>query len=277
MKITPCRVPGEPELTLSCCGESGPVVLFLHGIGGNRSNWEPQLRHLGQRYRAVAADARGYGESDDYSGALSFSHFSDDICRILDVLDVQQAHLVGLSMGGRVALDYYGRFPKRVSSLTLADTSVGSADAQDPKKIDEFLALRLAPLQSGKTPVDIASTAVQPLLGESSAPQVKEQLLASLCALHKDSYMKTLTCVTRYHNFPAFESVSVPTLVIGGSEDKIARPEMVSAVAKAIPGARQVQIDRAGHISNLDQPEVFNRALQQFLDAQTADSAATMW
>ncbi len=261
------RVDGKPALAVDRCGDAGELVLFLHGIGGNRSNWRLQLPEVGKRFRAVAWDARGYGDSDDYAGDLEFAAFSEDLQRVLQFYGAQRAHLVGLSMGGRIALDFYGRFPEQVQSLTLADTSVNSDDAVDEAKIEQFLSLRLEPLQQGQTPADIAPQVAESLVGEHSSAAHRAELEDSLAALHTDAYMKTLRCVTRYTDFPPFAAVAVPTLVIAGREDRIARPELIDAMAAAIPGATLAWVENAGHVSNLEQAASFNTALLDFLAA----------
>ena len=98
-------------------------MLFLHGIGGNRHNWDRQVAAFSTRYRAAAWDARGYGDSDDYAGPLDFADFWRDLERVLDQLSEKRAHLVGLSMGGRIARDFALQRPHRVASLTLAKSS----------------------------------------------------------------------------------------------------------------------------------------------------------
>ena len=104
----------------------------MHGIGGNRTNWHDQLPAFGARYRAVAWDARGYGLSDDYDGPLSYDDFCGDILRVLDHFGARKAHLVGLSMGGFIAQDFYAHHPERVASLVLADTRPGYEKGFDP-------------------------------------------------------------------------------------------------------------------------------------------------
>jgi pimeloyl-ACP methyl ester carboxylesterase len=89
---------------------SGSLVALMHGIGGNRSNWHDHLAEFGRYFHAVAWDARGYGDSDDYEGDLDFGDFADDLARLLDHFDASRAHLVGLSMGGVIALDFVGRW-----------------------------------------------------------------------------------------------------------------------------------------------------------------------
>ena len=93
------RIGPAPHIAVDHMG-SGDLVVFLHGIGGNKRNWHPNLAAFGQHWHAVAWDARGYGESDDYDGPLDFLDYSRDLARVLDHFQAAQAHIVGLSMGG---------------------------------------------------------------------------------------------------------------------------------------------------------------------------------
>src|SRR5207244_9204807 len=108
--------------------------VLLHGIGGNKRNWHPNLAAFGQHWHAAAWDARGYGESEDYDGALDFLDFSRDLVRVLDHFGAASAHVVGLSMGGRIALYFVALHPERVRTLTLCDTHTGFADWSEEKK-----------------------------------------------------------------------------------------------------------------------------------------------
>ena len=115
---------------------SGPLVVFLHGIGGNRTNWHGQLDRFGDRFCVVSWDARGYGASDDSPQTLTFSDYADDLVCLLDHLQATHAHLVGLSMGGMIIQDFYGRYPGRVATLTLVDTSSGFGSLPEEAKRD---------------------------------------------------------------------------------------------------------------------------------------------
>ena len=123
-EISTVFVDGAPRLALDMAG-SGPLVLLMHGIGGNRSNWTDQVEALAGSFTAVAWDARGYGDSDDYEGALDFGDFARDALRVLDRFGARRAHLVGLSMGGRIAQDFCARFPDRVATLGAVRHDVG--------------------------------------------------------------------------------------------------------------------------------------------------------
>jgi 3-oxoadipate enol-lactonase len=144
-------VPPAPRIAVDHVG-SGPLVICLHGIGGNRTNWRDQLPAFSGRFRAAAWDARGYGESDDYEGPLDFADFSRDLLRVLDFFGARRAHLVGLSMGGQIAMDFCLSYPQRVATLTICDSMPGFRGVFSPEQAREFIRLRQEPLLAGKTP-----------------------------------------------------------------------------------------------------------------------------
>jgi 3-oxoadipate enol-lactonase len=257
------RIGPSPRIAVEWTGD-GPLALYLHGIGGNRTNWRTQLpAAAGIAFRAAAWDARGYGDSDDYDGALDFADFAADLDRILEHFGVRRAHLIGLSMGGRIALDYYRRQPERVATLTLASTSAGMPSSHE--KREEFLRLRQKPLLDGKTPADIAESVAATLAGPNITSNQRAELIASLAALRRESYLKTLATVTRFDDFLSYADIRVPTLVIGGSEDRIATAATVQKQAAEIPDSRLVLLEGAGHLTNIERPAEFNRALLAFL------------
>jgi 3-oxoadipate enol-lactonase len=98
---------------------------MTHGIGGNRTNWHDQLAVLAEHFHAVSWDARGYGGSDDYEGPLDFGDFARDVARVLDHFRASRAHLVGLSMGGLIAMDFHRCYAERVATLTICDSLPG--------------------------------------------------------------------------------------------------------------------------------------------------------
>jgi 3-oxoadipate enol-lactonase len=257
-----------PRLALSVAG-AGPCVLFLHGIGGNRGNWVDQIAFLSaQGYRAAALDLRGYGESADYEGPLDFrADFCNDVLRALDHLGVQQAHLVGLSMGGRVARWFYAMHGARVASLTLANTQPGF-DSLGAQATEEFVAARLAPLLAGHELSDLAHDLARGLIGVSAVPGAYDRLVASMLALHRGSYMKTVRASVEQDRGFDLALIQAPALVIAGSEDKLYAPAVARAMAQKIAGAQFQVIEGAGHLSNLEQPARFNACVLDFLRRQ---------
>jgi 3-oxoadipate enol-lactonase len=233
-------------------------VLFLHGIGGHRQHWQTQMEFFSARsYQAAAWDARGYGDSDDYEGPLQFDHFTGDVLRVAQYLKAASFHLVGLSMGGRIARNVALRHPGWLRSLTLADTSPGF-DALSPEQVRRFVSERKA-----RTPETLRR-----LLGLNPRPEAYRALLESFAATHAESYVKTIEASVAHDRAAALEEIRVPTLVITGTEDQVYPPAMAQDMARRIPGAQLVEIEAAGHMSNLEQPERFNQAVFEFIDRQ---------
>ncbi len=256
-------VAGAPRIALDHLG-CGQLVLFMHGIGGNRTNWHDQLRVFAEKFHAAAWDARGYGASDDYAGPLDFGSFSRDLIRVLDHFHVIRANLVGLSMGGLIAFDFHATHPDRVATLTICDSMPGMTGLSEEGR-REFIRIRKEPLLSGKEPPDIAPIVAKTLIGKSAKPGSFERLVASMSALHKDSYIKTIEATTNYARKLELENIRVPTHIVVGDEDALTPPALSRAMASRIPGARLTIIKGAGHLSNIEQPEAFNEAVLAFL------------
>ncbi len=256
-------IAGRPRIAVDHLG-TGPLTVFLHGIGGNRTNWHEQLPEFGADFHAVACDARGYGDSDDYDGPLDFGDFAIDLARVIDHFGASRAHLVGLSMGGVIAMDFATRYPARVATLTLCDSLAGFGHLTEAQR-GEFIRLRQEPLLAGKEPRDIAPVVARTLLGKSPRLGCYERLVASMTALHKESYIKTITGSVNYARPLELESIAAPTLVVVGDEDTLTPPATSRDLARRIPGARMTVIEGAGYLSNIEQPESFNRAVLGFL------------
>lgn len=271
MKLETVLIGPSPRIAVDHAGE-GPLVVLMHGIGGNRRNWRDQMPVLAQKYHVVAWDARGYGDSDDYEGPLDFADFNRDLLRVIAHFGAASAHIVGLSMGGMIAQNFYRRHPEKCRSLVLADTR----NAFQRHNGAEFLRLREAPLLAGKTPRDIAPGVAKALAGPNCPADALAQLTESIAVLHKDSYLKTLRYTTLIDEAEEFRgrtsyvdmaSIRVPTLVICGTEDKTTPPAMSQAMGDGIPGAKLEWIEGAGHLSNIEDPKRFNEALLGFLDS----------
>jgi 3-oxoadipate enol-lactonase len=190
---------------------------------------------------------------------LQFSDFVTDVIRVLDFFEVEKAHLVGLSMGGRIARDVALRHPGRLLSLTLANTSPGFA-ALSPEQVRRF-----AEERRNRTPESMKA-----LLGSRADAAAYEALLKSFHALHRESYLKTLEASVSQDRAAPVENIRVRTLVITGTEDRVYPAPIAQDMARRIPGAKLVELEGCGHLSNLEQPERFNRVLMEFLTKENA-------
>lgn len=265
------RILDAPKIAIDH-GGSGELLVFMHGIGGNRTNWADQLTVFSDRCHALAWDARGYGDSDDYEGPLDFGDFAGDLLKLLDHFGVEKAHLCGLSMGGRIAQDFIARFPDRVATLALVSTFAGQSNFT-PEERQRFVDLRKKPLvEEGKEPKDIAPVVAKTLIGPNATEAQFQRLVASMSALHKESYIKTVEATTLYERTGDLAKISVPTLLIYGDDDQLTTPEIANVLHDGIKGSELVRLP-VGHLVNLETPDEFNAALGAFLDKHMRPAA----
>ena len=258
------RIGPAPRLAVEYAG-AGPLVVFLHGIGGDRSTWAPQIEAFSERFCVAAWDARGYGDSDDYDGPLDFADMADDLAHLLDAFAVDRAHLVGLSMGGRICLEFCVHHAHRIATLTLAGVQARFA-AFDETARREYLDVRRRRLiDEGLSPADIAPDVIGRLIAPGASDEARRRAVAGMSRLHTGSYLKTLEATTRFDREHVLGDIAVPTLAIGGEHDPLTPPDLVRSIADRIPGAEHHMIYGAGHLSNLEHPVEFNRLLDGFL------------
>lgn len=267
------RIGPEPFISVDHMGE-GDLLVFLHGIGGNKRNWHDNLPAFAQHVHAVAWDARGYGESDDYEGDLDFGDYARDLVRVLDHFGARKAHIVGLSMGGRIAMDFAQNFPDRLLTLTLCDTHRGYSHFSEEKKA-EFIRLRKEPLVNGGEPRDIAVPVAKTLVGPNASQEAFDKLVDSMTRLHKWSYIKSIEATVRTDSHDRLGEIRVPTHVVCGADDRLTTPDMAREIAAMIPGATLTIIPNAGHLSNIEQPDAFNQAVVRFILASKYGSVRT--
>ncbi len=258
------KIGPAPRITVEHGGD-GPLVMLLHGIGGRRQNFIGQRPALEGAFHVAAWDARGYGDSDDYDGKLDFSDFSRDLARVLDHFGVKKAHLVGHSMGGRISLDFYALFPERVATLTLCGVHASFGEFTEQER-REFVDRRRKPLvEDGKTPADMAPALARHLLSPDVSDAVFDQVVASVSALHAESYVKTVEATTRYDRSGILGEIAVPAMVVVGEHDALTSVEMERDLAERIPGARLEIVSGCGHMANMERPDEFNRIITGFL------------
>jgi 3-oxoadipate enol-lactonase len=262
-RIVTERIGPAPFLVLDRIGR-GELLICLHGIGGNRSNWRDQLPEFAGYFQAVSLDLRGYGDSDDFEGSLDPRDFVEDVLRIVNHFRAEKAHLIGLSMGGLVAMRFAAICPERLASLTLCDTNLGFSN-QSPERRQRFLDLRLAPLLAGAEPRDIARDIAEALVSPSVTAVAFQRIHDSVAQLHKTSYMKTLEAMSRDEHVFEFEKISAPTHVIVGENDPTTPPALSRILATRIPGARLSVVPGAGHLSNIEKPNEFTAIALGFL------------
>jgi 3-oxoadipate enol-lactonase len=243
-------------------GQGAPLV-FLHGIGGDAACWRPQIEAFSESNRAIAWNMPGYGGSAPLP-EMTFPGLAEALLRLLDRLEVERAHLVGHSMGGMVAQEFAATWPDRLRSLALVATSAAFGPADGDWQRD-FLASRLGPLERGRSMADLAPGIVAGLVGEAPDPTGIAQAIHSMAAVPEATYRTALQCLLTFDRRDVLGRIDVPTLLLAGERDQTAPPAVMERMAARIPQARCLVLPRAGHLANLEQPVLFNRALGDFL------------
>ncbi len=244
----------------------GPPLIFLHGIGGNSSNWEEQQIFFSKEYTTIAWDARGYGHSEDYDGPLNFSDFGKDLEILLDVLNIKKAHFVGLSMGARILMDFFSVYRKRVATLTLCDCYYSfDKNFLNPSKRKKYIEIRQKPLLEGKTLMDIAPKIIKSLVSPSCSENVKKKIYNSLSQIRSESYLKTIKEAVNYDVTKGLSNFNVPVQLIFGEHDVLTPPSLGELMKEKIINSSLDIIPNAGHLSNMEKPITFNKILLNFL------------
>jgi len=243
-------------------GGSGPWVMLAHGLATDLTMWDELVEALKDRYRVLRYDARGHGGSPATEGDYSLDMLVADAVGILDMLGIAQCHFGGLSMGGMVTLGMLLDHPKRLKSGIIAD----SRHTTTP----DFTAAwhqRAAEVRQGGIDAVVASTVSR----WSSAgladrnPAVIARMEAMIRRTSDDGYCGCAAALARLNYGRRLGEISLPTLLMCGSEDHGAPPENTREMRATIKGSRFVEIEQAGHISNIERPDVFNAAVVSFL------------
>lgn len=245
---------------------TGLPVVFLHGFPLNREMWTPQRQGLSDRARIVTVDLRGHGESDAPLWQYTMEQFSDDVAGLLDHLGLQSVVLVGLSMGGYIALMFCRRHAHRLKALVLTDTRA-QADTEEGRA-GRF---QMAQTAYRKGPDAVRDIMVPKLLCPrtlQSNPMVVSQVDAMIARMELSGLAGDLMAMaSRPDSVPLLPSIRCPTLVMVGEQDQPTPVSDARLMSDRIPGARLEIIPDAGHLPNLEQPERFNQALWRFLSS----------
>jgi 3-oxoadipate enol-lactonase len=238
-------------------------LIFLHGIGGAARAWRGQLSTFGDRYHAIAWDMPGYGGSAPLE-SVSIATLADALQDFLQQIGGSRPVIVGHSIGGMIVQQWLTKFPHSAAAIVLAQTSPAFGKAEgDWQK--QFIEARLGPLDRGETMKTLAPSLVSELVGDNPEAAGMEVARDCMGSVPEASYRAMMLALLGFDQRKALGNISVPTLVLSGSKDKNAPAPMMAKMATYIPSVTYVELDGAGHLVNLERPEAFNAALDQFL------------
>ena len=256
-------LPGSPKIAFTQIG-TGDLVIFIHGIGGNKENWYQNMEVLSKTFNVVALDVRGYGESEDFLGPMNFSDVADDIQRLVLFLGEKKCHVVGLSMGAQISLYFYEKYPDLTQSLVLCDAPLGFQDFTESER-EKFIRLRRKPIEDGTDLKTMAINIADTLIGKKSNKLAYDQLVESMVKLRKETYLKAIDTFVKSDHYNIFPKLDIPVLLLVGELDNLTPVSMAKEISRKIGGSILKIISNAGHLSNIENPGEFNKVVLGFL------------
>ncbi len=257
------------EIAYERVGE-GPPLVFAHGAALDARVWRPQLAALADEFTVVAWDEPGAGRSSDVPADFTLTDYAECLAGLIDVLELGPAHVAGLSWGGTVALELYRHRPGLVATLLLVDTYAGWKGSLPEDEVR-------ARVEGVRRMLDTEDHLFDPTLPGLFAGDPPADLVPLLSAMAKDvrpeSMRTALLVMAETDQRDLLPRIAVPTLLIWGKHDARSPLTVARQFQDAIPAAELVVIPGAGHVSNLEQPEPFNRAVREFCRTHSPRSA----
>jgi pimeloyl-ACP methyl ester carboxylesterase len=234
-------------------------VVFLHGLGGSHGMWLYQVPAFCGRFPVLAVDLRNHGASTKVYAEFTIADMATDVVRLLRVLGVGSAHVVGLSLGGMVALQLAIDHPSAVNGLVLADTLAGA-----PPGFEQIGREALALIEKGSM-AEVAKARITNAFSPEVDPNVRDYFIDQVAQNDKAAYVRAARAAFQFNARDRLRDVKARTLVVVGEEDATTPPTLSEELAAGIEGARLVRLAGAGHISNVERSQEFNAAVFEFL------------
>ncbi len=241
----------------------GPALVFLHGIGSGSEGWEGQFSHFAGTHRVVAWDAPGYGGSGDLEPlSPAAADYADALAGLLDRIGIENAVLVGNSLGALMASAFVKRHAARVRGLVLSDIAAGHGRLSEEERGEKLMQRLDDVAELG--PAGMAEKRAGRLIGPQAAPGSRHKVVRIMSKIRPKGYAQAARMLSLGDVFAELAGCHAPALVVCGAEDVITPPAGNRAVAEAL-GARFELIEGIGHLPYLEAPERFNALVAAFL------------
>jgi 3-oxoadipate enol-lactonase len=252
-------------------GERGPWVLLSHGLATDLGMWDELTDALKDRYRVLRYDARGHGGSAATEGDYTLDQLVADAVGILDALEVAQAHFAGLSMGGMIGLGLMLDHARRIKSAVIADSRHTTTPEFTKAWLDRVEAVRQGGIEAIlRSTVERWSSAGLAARDPAAIARMEKMIRNTSAA----GYRGCAAALARLDYGHRLGEIRTPALVLCGTEDHGAPPENTRQMHAMIKGSRFLEIAQAGHISNIEQPAIFNAAVAKLFDEVEQGRAA---
>lgn len=236
---------------------AAPCVIFSHSIMTDAGMWRPQVDALKDRFRVIRYDARGHGGSSTGEGPYSIASLASDVVRIMDALDIEKAHFVGLSLGGIVGYDLGVNHAHRLHSLVICDARADSPQAF-ARPWDERIETALSEGMEPLVEPTVSRWFGAGFLESDQATAVRQMIRQTPVA----GFVATARALQKYDYLSQVPSISVPTTYLVGENDGVL-PEVMQSLSGQTRASRYVVVPAAGHLPNLENPTSFNAALEE--------------
>lgn len=236
-----------------------PPAVLLHGLGTDRRLWLYQVPAFCGRVPTLLVDLRGHGRSSAPAGEWTVADMARDVVRLLRYLGAEKAHLVGLSLGGMVAQQFALDYPYATASLVLADTIAGAPPDGRPLLRDAQAFIE------GHSMRQVAEARIPTAFSETVDPVMRGHLVEQVALDDKAAYERAARAAFSFDVRERLGEIAAPTLVVVGEADRTFPIAWMEDLAGRIRGARLARLAGAGHISNMERPQEFNRAVLDFL------------
>jgi pimeloyl-ACP methyl ester carboxylesterase len=241
---------------------SGEPIVLVHAFPLDGRMWAPQREALADAYRVITPDLRGFGRAAALGIARSLEDHARDLAALLDELGIPRATMVGLSMGGYVALAFLRLFRSRLARLGLADTRA-TADTDEARQARA----RNIVIVNEQGTASLVERMLPTLVSENAPAPLVDQVRAIAGSQPATSMAATLEAMRdRPDSTPLLPTIAIPSVVISGKLDRLTPPGVAEELASTIPGAKLELLRGAAHLSNLEAPAPFNEALVELLE-----------
>lgn len=243
--------------------EDAPAIIFIHGFPLNKTMWDNQVEALKEDYRVISYDIRGHGDSEQGNEDFSIQLFVTDLLHLMDALKIEKASLCGLSMGGYIALNAIENHPERFEALVLSDTNcIADPPEVKHKRLDTIESIKAFGVEKYVDDSILHLFAPESFTTHKDAIQdVKEMILDT----SEESLSKTLLALSlRKATCNKLPEITMPVLFLVGEEDKITPPEASELMHEKIKNSTLHIISHAGHLSNMENSDEFNKQLKMF-------------
>ena len=250
------------EINYSIEGSGTEWITLSHSLACNMSMWDEQMDLLKPNFKVLRFDTRGHGGSSAPAGAYTLEQLADDVHGLFAALGIKQTHWVGLSMGGMIGQTYALKYPGVFKSMVLADTT-----SRRPPNAAQMWGDRIKAVEAGGMQAVLQGTLERWFTAPYRAkhPEVMARISAGILATPPAGFIGACQAISQIDVMDRLKEIKCPTLVTVGDQDHGTPPEMAKIIHENLPGSELFIIPDAAHIASIEQKDVFNKMLGDFL------------